>query len=218
MTASAVSSPASTRAARCLAVLVCLAASALFAAPAANAQDWGDDESGDWSEPEPAPAPTRTARPRPTSVRNAAAGWSFRTGIGFTADPDTFLLNFEAPYAFNEWVSAGPMMQVGLEDHYAIVAPTANLTLRVPDLPGRSFDRVHPFAFAGLGFAYIEKDRGHNDGDGVGFLIDTGVGVEYQVSEKVFLGTQMMFNFLPKETKDEGFFYAWQIAGIRFAF
>jgi len=109
-------------------------------------------------------------------------------------------------------------MQIGLEDHYAIVAPTANLTLRVPDLPGRDFDRVHPYAFAGLGFAYIEKDRGQNDGDGVGFLIDTGVGVEYQVSEKVFLGTQMMFNFLPKETKNEGFFFAWQIAGIRFAF
>ncbi len=50
------------------------------------------------------------------------------------------------------------------------------------------------------------------------FPIDTGVGVEYPLSEKVFLGTQMMFNFLPKVTKNEGFIFAWQIAGIRFAF
>ncbi len=218
MTASVDSKPAKTRAGRLLAVLTSLGAAVLFTAPLANAQDWGDDGDEDWSNSEPTPARPRNSSSPSSSRRSAAAGWSVRAGLGFTADPETFLLNFEAPYAFNEWVSAGPMMQIGLEDHRTIVAPTANLTLRVPDLPGRAFDGVQPYAFAGMGFAYIEKDRGRNDGDGVGFLIDTGVGVEYQVSEKVFLGTQMMFNFLPKETKGEGFIYAWQIAGIRFAF
>lgn len=186
----------------------------LFAAPAALAQNWGEDPDDGSSAAAPAsrPAPSRA------SHRSAAAGWSFQTGVGFTADPETFLMNFEAPYAFNEWFSAGPAMQVGLEKDRTIVAPSGNLRLTVPDLPGRDFDRLHPYVFAGMGLAYLEKDKGRNDGDGVGFLVDTGFGLEFQVSEKVFLGSQMMFNFLPKETKNEGFYYAWQIAGIRFAF
>ena len=34
----------------------------------------------------------------------------------------------------------------------------------------------------------------------------------------VFFGSQMMFNFLPEETEDETFIFAWQLGGIRFAF
>lgn len=206
-----------TRSRNRLAGWLALALAGLFAAPLASAQDWGDSED-DWSAaPAPATSPAASAGSA-SAGRSAAAGWSLQAGVGFTADPDTFLMNFEAPYAFNEWVSAGPAMQVGVEDHHTIVSPSANVRLTIPDLPGRSFDRVHPYLFTGLGFAYVEKDRGRNDGDGVGLLIPVGVGVEYQVSEKVFLGSQMMLNFLPKETKGESFYYAWQIAGLRFAF
>jgi len=199
-----------------LSALSALALAFLIAASSAQAQSGGDDPDEDWSSPSAAPA--KHPASRAVSRQSDAVGWSFQTGIGFTADPETFLLNFEAPYAFNEWISAGPMLQVGLEKDHTIVAPAGNLRLTVPDLPGRAFDRLHPYVFGGMGFAYLEKDKGRNDGDGVGFLVDTGFGVEYQVSQKVFLGSQMMFNFLPKETKNEGFYYAWQIAGIRFAF
>lgn len=197
-----------------------LAVALLLCGGSVEAQDWGDDSSEDWSAPAPAASTSSSTRSSSfgSSLANAAAGWSVRGGVGFTADPDTFLMNFEVPYAFNEWISAGPMLQVGLEDHWTIVAPTANLTLSIPDLPGRTFDRVRPFFLAGLGLAVIEKDRGRNDGDGVGFQLGFGSGVEYQVSEKVFVGTQMMFNFLPKDVKGEGFYYAWQVAGIRFGF
>lgn len=205
------------RTARPLALAAVLFA-ALLIAPITQAQDWGDDSSEDWDAPAPTSTSSSSATRSKSSFANAAAGWSVRGGVGFTADPEMFLMNFEAPYAFNEWVSAGPMLQVGLEDHHAMVAPSANITLAVPDMPGESFDRVRPYGFAGVGFAWIEKDRGRNDGDGVGLLIDFGAGVEYQVSEKVFVGSQMMFNFLPKETKGEGFIFAWQLAGIRFAF
>ncbi|MEZ4331161.1 MAG: hypothetical protein R3F35_05390 [Myxococcota bacterium] len=206
-----------TRSRHRLAPCLTVAIACLLAAPLANAQDWGDSED-DWSA-SPAPAPASTTTSRSSSYgRSAAAGWSLQAGVGFTADPDTFLMNFEAPYSFNPWISAGPAMQVGVEDHHTIVAPSGNVRITIPDLPGRSLDRLHPYAFTGIGFAYIEKDRGRNDGDGVGLLIPFGVGVEYQVSEKVFLGSQMMFNFLPKETKNEGFFFSWQMAGLRFAF
>ena len=53
---------------------------------------------------------------------------------------------------------------------------------------------------------------------GVVFLINFGFGLEYQLTQSLFLGSQMMFNFLPKDTLGENFFYSWQIVGARVAF
>ena len=198
-----------------LGLLALLASFCLLAAaaPRAQAQDWGD-EGEDWG------APAEPARPAPASTRrdDGSRGFSVRTGLGFTADPTTFLVNFEVPYSFERWIALGPMLQFGIEGDDLLVMPTANVTLKVPDLPGRSFDRVIPYAFGGLGFAYIERHHRGQDREGAGFLIDAGFGVEYQVSEKVFFGSQMTFNFLPQKTQGERFVYSWQMAGIRFAF
>ena len=70
-----------------------------------------------------------------------------------------------------------------------------------------------------MGFAVIEDDdrRGSNSSSS-GFLIPFGFGVEYQISERVALGSQMIFNFLPKETLDQNFWFSWQIGGVRFSF
>ena len=202
-----------------LTVLLGIGAAALLAAPLAEAQDWGDDSSEDWSSQPAQPQPRSSASSRGSSSRSAADGWSLQGGIGFTADPDTFLMNFEAPYAFNRWFSFGPALQVGVADHRTIVAPTGNLRVTIPDMPGRAFDRVHPYAIAGMGFAVIDNETNGRDGSAAtGFLIDFGAGVEYQVSEKVFFGTQMIFNVLPDEVKGEQFYFAWQLSGIRFAF
>ena len=76
-----------------------------------RAQDWGSDPQDDWSTP---------AQYEPVST---LTGWSLRAGVGFTAGPDMFLMNFEAPYAFDRWISAGPMLQVGLKSDESIVAP-----------------------------------------------------------------------------------------------
>ena len=174
------------------------------------AQDWGGESDDDWS----GPANSMSGQ----GGNELPLGWSLRAGIGFTADPDTFLLNFEMPYAFDQWVSAGPMFQIGLDDHNTIVAPTVNVTVTVPDLPGQDYDRVHPYGFVGMGFAYLEDDNRRNDNSSTGFLINFGFGLEYQVSEKFFLGSQMMFNFLPEETLEEHFFYSWQVGGARISF
>ncbi|MAG29580.1 MAG: hypothetical protein CL908_01645 [Deltaproteobacteria bacterium] len=166
------------------------------------AQDWGDPS---YDSPSSPPA-------------GDEIGWSLKAGFGFTHDPSTFLMNFELPYAFDRWVSAGPMIQVGVEDDITIVAPTLNVGVRLPDMPGSDFDRFHPYGFAGFGFAVIEDDDERNDQRSAGFLVDFGFGLEYQLSDHVFLNSQMMFNFLPRRTQDEKFFYAWQMAGMRIAF
>ena len=110
------------------------------------------------------------------------------------------------------------MFQIGLDDNNTIVAPTLNVAVTIPDLPGDDFDAFHPYGFVGIGFAYIEDDNRRNDNSSAGFLINFGVGIEYQVSQSFFLGSQMMFNFLPEKTLDEKFFYAWQVGGARIAF
>jgi Outer membrane protein beta-barrel domain len=174
------------------------------------AQDWGSEED-DWS----VPAESTSARSGGDAV---APGWSVRAGVGFTAGPGTTLLNLEAPYVFDRWVSAGPMFQIGLDKHDTIVAPTANVTVTIPDLPGDDFDRLHPYALIGMGFAVIEDDNRQNDNSSAGFLINFGFGLEYRVSNHFFLGSQMIFNFLPEETLDQNFFYSWQVGGVRVAF
>lgn len=193
-----------------------LFAGLLLCGAPAWAQDWGDDSHDDWNAPQPAPAPTARAR----AIRRPGddLGWSVRSGLGFTADPTSFLLNFEVPYAFESWFAIGPMLQIGLAEDDTLVIPTLNMTLKIPDLPGRDFDRVHPYGFAGVGFAYIEREVRNEDRDGAGFLVTAGLGVEYQVSERVYFGSQMMFNFLPKETEGDHFIYSWQLGGIRFVF
>lgn len=206
--------------ARRLGILLGSLIAALLVVPPAIGQDWGREDD-DWGPPATDRRDDRDWDRYPTNgggLVERVPGWSFRGGIGFTADPGTLLLNFELPYAFDRWVSAGPMLQVGIDDHDLIVAPTANVIVRVPDLPGEALDRVHPYALVGIGFAVIEDDNRRGDNSSAGFLIDFGVGLEVQLSEHLYLGSQMMFNFLPEETLDEDFFYSWQVGGVRIAF
>ena len=174
------------------------------------AQDWGsesDESDESWSS-------DATIQ----DEAQASTGWSFRAGIGFIDDPSAFLLNFEAPYAFDRRVSVGPMIQVGLDSDNTIIAPTVNLTVTIPDLPGEAWDRVKPYGLIGIGFAYIEDDNRRNDDSSAGFLINFGIGLEYELSDHLFVGSQMMFNFLPETTLGQNFFYSWQIGGLRLAF
>ncbi len=191
------------------AIAVAIAFALGLATQSAFAQDWGADPSDD-----------RPASQAPVYSGGSAArtGWSARAGIGFTADPDTLLLNFELPYSFDRLVSAGPMLQVGIDGDERIIAPTANVSVTIPDLPGERFDRLHPFALIGMGFAVIEDDNRRNDNSAAGFLITVGIGVEYQISDRFYVGSQMMFNILPEETLDQNFFYSWQLGGIRITF
>jgi hypothetical protein len=180
--------------------LACLFVALLCSAGSATAQGWGD-ESEDYS-----------------SGKAATTPWSFRAGMGFSHDPDDFLLNFELPYAFDRFISAGPMIQVGLEEDRFFVAPTANLTVTIPDMPGSVFDRVHPNFFFGIGFAVITNDDRAGDHHSAGFLVNTGFGLDYDLSSRVAIGSRMLFNFLPEETLEERFFYSWEVLGVKLSF
>ena len=194
--------------------LVCAALFAVVSTAPALAQDWGESDD-DWSTA-PDAAPSGGANAWNDS---GSGSWAFRMGAGFTIDPNNFLMNFELPYRFDQYVSAGPMMQIGVEDEKLLVAPTANITVRVPNLPGEALDRFHPNLFAGMGFAVIQNDDRRGENTDAGFLINAGVGVDYDLSARVKLGSRMIFNFLPiNRTLGERFWYSWEVIGIQFSF
>lgn len=192
-----------------LLALALLLFSSILAPAFAPAQDWGAED--DWQPNENQLGGQTTAGP-PTTP------WSLRAGVGFTVDPDNFLLNIELPYRFDPYIAAGPMVQIGLGDDRYVVAPTANLTLTGANLFEGAMARFEPNLFAGIGFAVIgNKERGGANRD-AGFLVNAGVGLDYLLSDRLTIGSRMIFNFLPGGTLDETFFYSWEVAGVRLNF
>jgi hypothetical protein len=140
-----------------------------------------------------------------------------RAGIGFTADPTTFLMGLKGGFYAMPRFAIGAQLQIGVSDDDVIVAPTFNVEYLF-DLPAEELDRLKPFVEGGLGFAYIHEDRRDHRDDEAGFLINFGFGLDYYVTDTIALGTSMLFNFLPDEVHDEHFFFSWQVIGARFDF
>jgi len=92
-----------------LQMIVCVLTSALMAG-LANAQP-ADPTSG----------PRYEADRRDDGSRLA-----LRTGLGFTADPTTFLMAIELPYSLTRNLTLGPLLQIGVDDRETLVAPTLN--------------------------------------------------------------------------------------------
>jgi opacity protein-like surface antigen len=167
-----------------------------------------------------APAAAQDA-PADTEPRDAS-GWSVRAGLGFTLSPSNLLLSLEAPYMVNRSFGVGPLVQFAVSDDWLMIMPTANLQYRF-DLRGLddpTLRRISPFVQGGLGFAWLERDFGGRLGevDDTGFLLNVGFGFEYQLSRRVSLGNNVMFNMLPTEVMGQEFIFSWQFATARIQF
>lgn len=173
------------------------------------AQDWengqGDEEPG--LDPYGAPP-------------SQSSGVGMRGSIGFTADPGAFAMGLSVPIAMTSNIAFTPHMLIAFDDEDTIVAPSVNLEVqfRLGGRRGDFFYRLRPFLQAGLGFAYIETSNGAKDQSETGFLAVPGVGVEYEISESLLIGTNMRFNVLPGETSGESFFFSWELLSLRIAF
>ncbi len=135
--------------------------------------------------------------------------------VGFTLEPETFLMTGHGDYFLNDIVAVGGVLQLGFGDDRLIFAPTANVKA-VFDLP--DLERLRPFAQGGLGIGYLQKDRRNDDDDDVGFLLNFGFGADYFLNERFSLGNSVLFNIMPEEVLGERFFFSWQFvsASLRF--
>ena len=70
--------------------------------------------------------------------------------LGFTLDPDTFLLAFNGDYFVNDNFALGPLLQLGVSGNRVLLAPTLNFR-GVFDLRVRELKSLKPFVQGGFG-------------------------------------------------------------------
>jgi opacity protein-like surface antigen len=147
-------------------------------------------------------------------------GFSVQGGLGFTADPDAFLLEFEGSYSIDGAVSFGPAIQIAVDDDLVLVSPTlfTRYSFDLSDATSEVIRPLSPYVQAGLGLTHIDRKRRRRYRDETGFLMNLGMGVDYAVSENVSIGSRMLFNILPGDVEDENFYFSWQVAGLRYHF
>jgi hypothetical protein len=171
------------------------------------------------TEAAPPPLVESPAPEGPLSSPTLSPSWLLRGSVGFTLDPDTFLMGLEGDYSLTKELFLGPLVQIGVSDDHVIVAPTANLRYEfaLPEKP-KELKNLKPFLQVGMGFVYMHKDQKHHDRDDVGFLINPGFGVDYYLTDKFALGTNMLFNVVPGDVLDQHFFFSWQVLTATYKF
>jgi opacity protein-like surface antigen len=133
---------------------------------------------------------------------DAGGPFSVQAGLGFTADPEAFLLNFEGDY------------------HFTIVSPAAYVRYSF-DLSemNTGLRDLTPFVQGGLGFTYIDIDLPPGiDDDDIGFMFNFGFGAEYAFTDHISVSSKMLFNILPVEVFNNNFYYSWEVAAFRYRF
>jgi hypothetical protein len=143
--------------------------------------------------------------------------FSMAASLGFLADdPGGVSLGFEAPIEFNRHFSLGPWATVALADDFVLVSGTANARYHFDVFEGERLSRLRPFVQGGLGVAYYNDDRANDDE--TGFLVNMGLGADYETSEHVSIGSQMMFNTVPTFRPSRAFYFTWQFLQVRYRF
>ncbi len=162
-------------------------------------------------------AATATAAPEPSASGGARKG---RTEVGAhiglsaaTLADTAFALGAHADHFLTEQMSVGPLVQFAVDDPYFQLGLSLQVkgTLPIPEIP-----KLAPSAEIGIGFLYAWIDPpGRNPRDDVSFLIPLGLGVQYEVAERVSVGTNVYFNFT--DVFDDNFFFTWFVgASYRF--
>jgi hypothetical protein len=122
-------------------------------------------------------------------------------GIGFTLDPETFLIGgkLDVPLAYG--FSLGPLVQIGLSDDDQLYGFSGNLkyTISIPDAP-----KLLPSLEAGIGVLVSHKDTPRDDDTEAAFLIVLGGGLDYMITDHIGVGAHVYAN--PAIDHGEDFF------------
>jgi opacity protein-like surface antigen len=143
--------------------------------------------------------------------------FSIGANIGAAASPNagTFDLGFEAPIDFTRHFSLGPWLQVGMADDVTALLVSANARYSFDVFEGAKLRKLRPYMQGGLGIAYAKPKNVDGETE---FLINMGFGAEYEVSDSVFVGSDVMLNTIPTTSTQNAFVLSWQFARIRYRF
>lgn len=127
-----------------------------------------------------------------------------------------FEMGVSAPIQLTESYSIGPWMQLGVAKNTVHLLFTANSRYS-PDLfEGGKLRKLRPFIQGGLGLSYLSPPKPLKSN--TEFLMNMGVGVEYALSDHMYVGSDVMFNVLVTSPAGLGFTTSWQFATLRYRF
>lgn len=139
-------------------------------------------------------------------------------GVGFTADPDAFLLGGSVGFLVGEQLFVGPHLQLGLDDNETLVAATVAVEKEFNLETESDARRLHPFVRGGIGILFLDEENRPGDDDDAGLLLNVGGGARYALDDRFAIGSTLLFNFLPADVHDENFFISWELAQVEFKF
>jgi hypothetical protein len=159
------------------------------------------------------PPKQEPAQDEPRNERKAGDRTGF-AGLGFTDGPDSFLLGLELDFWQSDRLAIGPMVQLGLDDDMEMIAPSFHAKYRFP----LEASRLAVFAQGGVGFLWLERDPIPGDDDDLGFMLQVGGGVDWQLEAGTFLGSSILVDLMPDEVLGENAIFTWQVVqlGVRF--
>ena len=201
----------------------------LLSASVASAQGWDDRPSdSNWDPPRDYDRryDDRDARHDERDARyddyayDDRRGFGIRIGVGLTAGPDTFLMDFALPYSVGSGVSIGPRVQLGLDENETFLAPTLSIEYAHDlsrDLRG-PLAKVRPLINIGVGLAWIERNNRPGDDSDTGFLFDVGLGVAYALSDQFEIASVVDFDILPRSVLGQDLVVTWQALQMRVRF
>jgi len=163
--------------------------------------------------PQEAQPPQDTAKPGDPKVTFVPVG------IGFTSGPGTTMLGAAVDFPCAPDWTIGPSLELGVDDNRTLATLLFQAKRYFPITSGKDeVRRLLPYVHGGVGGAYLEEDTGPGSVDDTELVFAFGGGVRYQVSERVTLGSQLSFNFVPNELLDERSYTSWQVVQFVFTF
>ncbi len=124
-------------------------------------------------------------------------------------------LGLEAPIHITKNYSVGPWMQLGVAKSTVELLFSANSRYTVDVFTTGNLRKLRPYLQGGLGVAYLKVKGAKGIAE---FMINMGLGAEYQLSDHMFVASDVMFNIPVSAAGGAGTTTSWQFASLRYRF
>lgn len=154
--------------------------------------------------------------------------WSVGTGIGFASSIGSgplsqsgFNWQLDGQYRITPSISAGVWMQVVPVTGATVFSMSGQGLYHfgfLRDSSNEFASKLTPYAGIGIGLWHLGLDVGALSDNA--FLFQMIGGIEYELTERVGLTSEMRFNILggTAPAVDDSFYFSWQLIGARYRF